>query len=59
MSESARPIKLFFLPTIAHDSHWGYTTNDRSGEQGSAGKQPERRLRGQTRLGHDATELQR
>jgi hypothetical protein len=51
MSESAAIIKLFFVPCLAQDPSHGYTTSGRSGGQGSAGKQPERRLRGQTRLG--------
>src|SRR5262245_18766862 len=51
MSESAAIIKLFFVLLLRKDCSRGYTTNGRSGGQGYAGRQPERRLRGQTRLG--------
>src|SRR5215472_1329484 len=40
-----------FVSPIAWDQFCEYTTTGRSGGQGSAGRQPERRLRGQDQIG--------
>ena len=54
MSESAAIVKSFFHFDIAKNVSSGYTANDRGGGQGAAGKQPEHRLRGQTKLGFES-----
>jgi hypothetical protein len=51
MSESAANVKLFFHSILAKNRLNRYTATGRSGGQGSAGKQPERRLRGQDQTG--------
>ena len=51
MSESAAIIKSFFRSILRNVAGTAYTTSGRSGGQGSAGKQPERRLRGQDQAG--------
>lgn len=51
MSESAATVKAFFLSILHTKDDSEYTTSDRSEGQGSAGTQPERRLRGQDQTG--------
>ncbi|HEX3681272.1 MAG TPA: hypothetical protein VHU83_01935, partial [Bryobacteraceae bacterium] len=51
MSESAVEINFFFSSAVVQNRCSGYTTSGRSGGQGYAGMQPERRFRGQDQAG--------
>jgi hypothetical protein len=57
MSESAADVNGFFRSGDVIRPSCAYTGNDRSGIQGSAGRQPERRLRGQDQSWGSVAEL--